>query len=110
LLRGECDHFHEAGSGDEALALARELAVSLVVLDNRMPGVKGGEVLTRLRAQGFRAPVILLSAEMDPSMERSMRSLGASACLSKSEMAGRLPAAVRELLTQNPAPELGPTA
>ena len=100
LLKDECDLFHEAGCGEEALVLARESAVSLAVLDYRMPGINGGELLTRLRGQGFSAPVIVLSAEMEPTMESSMRRLGASLCLSKSEMAGKLPGAVRALLAR----------
>jgi DNA-binding NarL/FixJ family response regulator len=108
LLKDECDLFHEAGCGEDALTLARESVVSLAVIDFRMPGINGGELLTLLRQQGFSAPVILLSAEMDPAMDRAMRGLGASLCLSKSEMAGRLPEAVRSLLAQ--AAALGSTA
>jgi DNA-binding NarL/FixJ family response regulator len=91
------------------LILAREAAVSLAVLDYRMPGINGGELLTLLRAQGFRAPMILLSAEMEPGMERSMLGLGASLCMNKSEMAGKLPGAVRALLAQTSTPALGST-
>jgi two-component system KDP operon response regulator KdpE len=108
LLKAECDLFHEAGGSEEALILARDPSVSLAVVDFRMPGVNGGELLTRLRAQGFLAPVILLSAEMEPSMARSMHLLGASLCLSKSEMAAKLPGAVRALLAE--AATLGSTA
>jgi CheY-like chemotaxis protein len=110
LLRGECDQFHEAACGEEALALARETAVSLAVLDYRMPGVSGDELLSRLREQGFTAPVILISAEMEPGLERTLRNLGASLCLSKAEMAGKLPAAVHELLAGRPTQALGSTA
>jgi DNA-binding NarL/FixJ family response regulator len=108
LLKDECDLFHEAGSGEDALTLARGSAVSLAVVDFRMPGINGGELLTLLRREGFNAPVILLSAEMDPAMDRTLRGLGASLCLSKSEMAGKLAGAVRSLLAQ--AAALGSTA
>jgi len=108
LLKGECEIFHEAGSGEDALALARSAAVALAVVDYRMPGINGGELLTLLRRQGFSAPVIMLSAEMEPAMDRAMRGLGAALCLSKSEVAGKLPSAVRSLLAQ--ASALGSTA
>jgi DNA-binding response OmpR family regulator len=57
-----------AGSGEEALSVARELAPDLVVLDVRMPGIDGFETLRRLRADGSKAPVLMLTArdeEMD---------------------------------------------
>ena len=57
-----------AGSGEEALEIAGELAPDLVVLDVRMPGIDGFETLRRLRSEGSKAPVLMLTArdeEMD---------------------------------------------
>ena len=57
-----------AGSGEEALEIAGELAPDLVVLDVRMPGIDGFETLRRMRADGSKAPVLMLTArdeEMD---------------------------------------------
>jgi DNA-binding response OmpR family regulator len=57
-----------AGSGEEALEVAGELAPDLVVLDVRMPGIDGFETLRRMRADGSKAPVLMLTArdeEMD---------------------------------------------
>jgi DNA-binding response OmpR family regulator len=57
-----------AGSGEEALSVAGELAPDLIVLDVRMPGIDGFETLRRLRADGSKAPVLMLTArdeEMD---------------------------------------------
>jgi DNA-binding response OmpR family regulator len=57
-----------AGSGEEALEVAGELAPDLVVLDVRMPGIDGFETLRRMRAEGSKAPVLMLTArdeEMD---------------------------------------------
>ena len=34
----------------------------VVVLDYRMPGIDGGEVYERLRAQGLDVPVVLITA------------------------------------------------
>ncbi len=56
------------GSGEEALEVAGELAPDLVVLDVRMPGIDGFETLRRMRADGSKAPVLMLTArdeEMD---------------------------------------------
>jgi DNA-binding response OmpR family regulator len=52
----------EAGSGPEAVDLARELRPDLVVLDVRMPGFDGFEVLRRLEAGGIAVPVMLLTS------------------------------------------------
>jgi two-component system, OmpR family, alkaline phosphatase synthesis response regulator PhoP len=57
-----------ASSGEEALAMAGQLAPDLVVLDVRMPGIDGFETLRRLRGDGSKAPVLMLTArdeEMD---------------------------------------------
>lgn len=57
-----------AGSGEEALEVAGELAPDLVVLDVRMPGIDGFETLRRMRSDGSKAPVLMLTArdeEMD---------------------------------------------
>jgi DNA-binding response OmpR family regulator len=57
-----------AGSGEEALGVATDLAPDLVVLDVRMPGIDGFETLRRLRGSGSKAPVLMLTArdeEMD---------------------------------------------
>jgi DNA-binding response OmpR family regulator len=56
------------GSGEEALEIASDLAPDLVVLDVRMPGIDGFETLRRMRADGSKAPVLMLTArdeEMD---------------------------------------------
>jgi DNA-binding response OmpR family regulator len=57
-----------AGSGEEALSVAGDLAPDLIVLDVRMPGIDGFETLRRLRGDGSKAPVLMLTArdeEMD---------------------------------------------
>ena len=56
------------GSGEEALEVAIDLAPDLVVLDVRLPGIDGFDTLRRLRGQGSKAPVLMLTArdeEMD---------------------------------------------
>lgn len=50
-----------AYSGMEALEVADE-SVDAVFLDRKMPGLPGGEVLERLRDQGYDCPVAMLTA------------------------------------------------
>jgi DNA-binding response OmpR family regulator len=51
-----------ARSGEEGLDFATNQAPDLVVLDVRLPGIDGFEVLRRLRAAGSKAPVLVLTA------------------------------------------------
>src|SRR3954447_24857819 len=55
----------EAGSGEEALATIDRAAPGLVLLDVRLPGLDGFEVLRRLDAAGARVPVILVTSLED---------------------------------------------
>lgn len=50
------------GDGREGLDLALSGSFDLVVLDIGLPGLDGFEVLARLRSQGSRIPVIVLTA------------------------------------------------
>jgi class 3 adenylate cyclase len=69
-----------ARNGKEALRLAAgELAPELILLDIRMPGMDGFEVMRRLRANPLTAsiPVIFLSALASPEDEETGLELGA---------------------------------
>jgi CheY-like chemotaxis protein len=59
----------EASDGHAAVHMLTSSApaerANVVLLDFRMPGLNGGEVLTRMRAAGIRACVILVSAIAD---------------------------------------------
>jgi DNA-binding response OmpR family regulator len=49
--------------GDDALAAATHTAYDLVVLDLRLPGMSGFDVLRTLRDRGNTAPVLVLTAQ-----------------------------------------------
>jgi two-component system, OmpR family, response regulator len=49
--------------GEEGEALARSQPYDLVVLDLRLPGRGGEQVLRNLRARGFEKPVLVLTAQ-----------------------------------------------
>jgi two-component system OmpR family response regulator len=51
-----------AASGQEALTLAASFRPDLVILDVMMPGLDGFSVLSRLRGEGHRVPVLFLTA------------------------------------------------
>lgn len=56
-----------AASGETGLALAREQAPDIVILDIMMPGMDGLEVLQRLRAVDAQLPILLLTARDAPT-------------------------------------------
>jgi DNA-binding response OmpR family regulator len=100
-LEGTGHGIAEAGDGDEALALLRQEPYDLVLLDLRMPLVDGMETLRRMRDEGLRVPVILITAHGSiPDAVRALR-LGAVDFLAKPVVPGDLRAAVSEVLARH---------
>jgi DNA-binding response OmpR family regulator len=56
-----------AGSGEEALSIARASYPDAVILDILMPGLDGISVLRRLRAADEQLPILLLTAKDAPA-------------------------------------------
>ncbi|MEM7650425.1 MAG: response regulator transcription factor, partial [Cyanobacteria bacterium P01_A01_bin.70] len=54
-----------ANDGLSGLMAARDAEPNLVLLDWMMPGLSGVEVCRRLRATGFKEPIILMTAKDD---------------------------------------------
>ena len=88
----------EAENGRQALEVFDGRRPDLVLLDWRMPGLSGPEVLTELKARGHGTPVILLTAELDARTGGLATVFGADVFLTKPFRAPELLAAVRRLL------------
>jgi len=74
----------EAGTFEEVTAfLERGGDVDLVLLDLRMPGVRGFSGLMYLRAQYPSLPIIVVSANDDPAVIRRCMEFGASGFIPK---------------------------
>jgi len=82
-----------ARSGEEGLDFAVHQAPDLVVLDIRLPGMDGFEVLRRLRASGAKMPVLVLTARDDEVDTVIGLELGADDYLTK-------PFGLRELMSR----------
>src|SRR5207247_298063 len=67
----------EAANGDEALATIRRDRPDLVLLDIRMPGIDGVEVLRRIRKLDGTLSVIMVTANEDVTLARETLELGA---------------------------------
>ncbi len=63
----------EAGSGEEALRMIEEQMPDLVVMDFKMPGMDGIEVVKTLRAkpETARLPILMLTAMIDEASTRA---------------------------------------
>jgi two-component system OmpR family response regulator len=96
-----------AGSGEEALTMARASAYDAIVLDVVLPGIDGFEACRRLRGAGVWAPVLMLTAR--GALEDRIAGLdgGADDYLTKpfsfAELLARLRALVRRGQAERPA-------
>jgi signal transduction histidine kinase len=85
-LKGCAPHTLKYASRPEmAVALAKELAATVVLVDMRMPEIDGLEVTRRLRADKDteHIPVIVLSSEEDPDIKAKAFAMGANDYLVK---------------------------
>lgn len=73
------------GSGDEALARLAEFKPDLALLDYRLPGMNGGELLGAMRQRPDSAdlPVIFLTASVMPDRVSHLLGLGAADLIAK---------------------------
>lgn len=90
----------EASSGDEALAVLAAHQVSVVLLDNQMPGTSGLEVLRAIRARAETAtlPVVLVTGETEVADRIRGLEAGANDYLTKPVDLDELVARVRSQL------------
>jgi DNA-binding NtrC family response regulator len=70
-------------SGEEALRAVEDDAPDVMVLDLRMPGIDGMEVLERVKAEHPRVQVVILTGHGSDVEEREARRLGAFEYLEK---------------------------
>lgn len=90
--------FCEADSCAHALQFARGASIDLVLVDLHMPGVKGLDALSAVRAAFETSAVVVLSSEDDPSAIRRSIELGACGFVPKASTPQVLIAALRLVL------------
>jgi two-component system nitrate/nitrite response regulator NarL len=73
----------EAADGRQALEQIQELSPEVAVLDIRMPGLDGTQVLSAMRRDGLETEVLFLSAFMEPELAYRTVASGARGYLSK---------------------------
>lgn len=73
----------ESGDGREALEQIRELRPDVAVLDIRMPGLEGTQILSAIRRDGLATEVVFVSAFMESELAYRTVADGAKGYLSK---------------------------
>ncbi|HEX5956714.1 MAG TPA: response regulator transcription factor [Solirubrobacterales bacterium] len=81
--RPDLDLVGEAADGRQALDQIQELSPQVAVLDIRMPGLDGTQVLSAMRRDGLETEVLFLSAFMEPELAYRTVASGARGYLSK---------------------------
>jgi two-component system nitrate/nitrite response regulator NarL len=81
--RPDLDLIGEAADGRQALERIQELSPQIAVLDIRMPGLDGTQVLSAMRRDGLGTEVLFLSAFMEPELAYRTVASGARGYLSK---------------------------
>ena len=96
---GETVSLSEVGSISELQQrLAERADWDLVLLDLNMPGAYGFSGLAQMRGQYPQIPVILISAQEEPTIARRARDFGASGFIPKSGSLEAIQAAVQSVL------------
>ncbi len=98
-LSGEGFEVAEAADGKEALAAVAEFEPDVMVLDHRMPGKDGMEVLRTLRSKDARFPIIMLTAHGNVATAVDAMKAGATEYLTKPFDLEELKLAINKALT-----------
>jgi two-component system alkaline phosphatase synthesis response regulator PhoP len=93
LLRNEGYETRSAKSGQEGYQVAKESDPALIILDIMLPGMSGLEICKRLRDEGTKTPVIMLTAKTEENDKVLALELGADDYVTK-------PFSVRELIAR----------
>lgn len=104
LLKGLGLGLRFAKDGHEALAQARQSPPDLVLMDIEMPGLNGIDATRALRAEGFRGPIIMCTANILPEAWAASQAAGADHLLRKPINRADLLALLAKLLAA-PRPE-----
>jgi two-component system, NarL family, invasion response regulator UvrY len=89
----------EAGNSQQTMEILSQQIMDVILLDISMPGRNGIDTLKQIRAQGIKAPVLMLS--MHPEDQYAIRSLkaGASGFINKETATEELRIAIRKILS-----------
>ncbi len=85
------------GDGKQALEMFSAHTFDLAFLDIKLPEIRGTEVLKRIRADGIKTPVIIITAYATVKNAVDCTNLGAVAYIQKPFSADKIKSVLREL-------------
>jgi len=89
-----------AASGDEAVKLVAQDPPQLMIVDMKMPGLNGLEVLQQVRATNPQIGVFLLTGYDDDVIEQKARELGALGIIHKPPIFAEVRQLVKDPITK----------
>lgn len=88
----------ETGYGEEAVQLVKQLSPDVLILDLRMPGLGGLEVVKQLKAENLPVRILILSVYLEKRMIKRLFKLEVDGYVSKDEALEWLIPAVETIL------------
>ena len=83
-------------NGTDALAALRELKPDLAILDNKMPGLNGIDIIREIRKEDSQVTLMLLTFYADLHYRQQAMNAGADYFFSKSEDFEKIPAVINQ--------------
>lgn len=67
IIENSGGHVLEAGSGEEAIRLAKENKLDVILMDLQMPGISGIDTARNIRSAGIHVPIIAVTGNTNES-------------------------------------------
>jgi FixJ family two-component response regulator len=91
-------------SGSALLGSAARQSADCMIVDYKMPGIDGLELVRRLRSLGIQTPIIVITGYVDEDFSAKARSAGVRQVLKKPHVAENLAVTVRDVINQSHGP------
>ncbi len=104
ILTAENFDVHSTDLGEEGLSLGRTLPFDIIILDLNLPDMHGYDLLTRLRADGVKTPVLILSGIANLHATVTCLAIGADEYMTKPYQAEELVARIHAVLRRSQTP------
>lgn len=92
-----------ADDGSEAVVAVQTLQPDLILMDMQMPGLSGPQATAVMRRQGYRGPIVIMSAANEIADRLAADEAGSNAYLHKPVEPGLLLSTINSLLATTPA-------
>lgn len=101
VLHGDQREIHLLSNGEEALDFLRKVTPDLVLLDMKMPGISGLEVIRGLKKIKYQGKVILMTAYGELEIIAKAKAMGITAYINKPFDVNEIRELVTKILTGN---------